>query len=409
MVPVKNSFLDTYYKQKTGRVMKNILRFVMLLFCWDVYAATTQFDVSASDFSGMPDYLLDAAHAWSGIFESVGTSGAIASYVHDIQSVDVAKYIDAISVLGFNNTAMAIYEINNHIDRAFSVINTPLIARRSQCEKNLANCVSARRTLVVDGHVFGNFADFDSGKNGDFKTKNTGFSVNAKGYVADGWLFGVQYTRSMTDTHDTRVYSDATGNSITMFSQYLSESGIFINSGLNAGHTSWNADKSIVGIPDPSAYETDFYAAQINAGFRMFRNRISVAPQISVRYQYMSADKYVDAAAQTFDDWWFNTLNASAYVDLGFDFIGTDFIVRPNMRIGGGYDLISHGTDAMRVQLINGALYNIPIETPHRASMNGAIGVNFYTRNFAAGLNYQLDMRSDYVSHTIMAKLKIGF
>ena len=386
--------------------MKNIFKFFWLFMFCGISGASAS--VPPDAFYGMPSYLADAARAWSGVFSDMGPSGEISAYINDVQASDIAKYLDVISVLGFNNTTMAIFETNHHIDRAFDVIGLPLVSRRNGCAQNLSDCIS-RRTFVLDGHIFGAFSDYDSRENGDFKTQNTGFTVNAKGFVSDGWLFGVEYTRSMTDTHDTRAYSDATSNSITMFSQYLSRSGMFINSGLNAGHTSWTTDKSISKIADDGAYDTDFYSAQINTGIRLQRGAVSITPQTIARYTYMSADKYADAAVQTFEDWWFNMLNVSAAVDMGVNFVGTDFVVRPSVQIGGGYDLISHGTDSMRVRLINGGVYYIPIDTPHRTSLNGELGINFYTAHMVAGLNYRIDVRSDYMSHTINATLKIGF
>ena len=96
-------------------------------------------------------------------------------------------------------------------------------------------------------------------------------------------------------------------------------------------------------------------------------------------------------------------------VEFSFDFIGNDFIVRPNIRVGGGYDAISNGTDKMHVRLVDRQSYDIPIEKPHRAMFNGDVGIMFMTDYFDAALMYELDARSDYMSHTIMANVKIAF
>lgn len=384
--------------------MKNIISIFILLFCVDAVAAVPQ-----NAFTGMPDYLLDAAKAWSGIYSEFGTSAQIASYINQAQTNDIGQYLNAISILGFNNTAIALFETKHHIDQAFNVLNSPLVARRNACTQNLKDCTYGNRTLVLDGHVFGSFADYRGGENGDFKTQNTGFVVNAKTYISDGWLFGIEYTRSMTDTHDTRVYSDATGNSVTLFSQYLARSGMFLNLGVNAGNVSWNVDKTIAGIEDNGTYDTDFYSGQMNLGIRMMRNRISITPSVAVKYSLVTADKYIDTALQEFDDWWYNTLTTSGNMDLSYDFIGSDFVVRPTLSLGGGYDAISRGTDKMRVQLVDNQVYNIPIEAPDKAFFYSGIGIDFFNQYFMAGLSYMFDMRSDYTNHTISGKIKIAF
>lgn len=388
--------------------MKNIFKYVMLVSCCVVYAVPAYSDSKYGGIFGTSDYLIGAADAWVEIFAHFGTSGDIASYVQGIQSSNITKFAETISILGFNSTAMALYETNSHIDQSFSVISMPLVGRRDGCVAGRLNC-DGERKLIIDGQFFGSFADYRSDANSEFNTRNTGVSINAKMFITDGLLFGAAYTRTMTDTHDNRVYTDATGNSITLFGEYLAESGLFMNAGLNAGHTSWAADKSISGIADNSVYDTDFFAGQFNAGIRVMRGRISMVPQLGVRYTRVMTDRYIDAAAQEFGDWWYNTMSAMAGFDIGYDFIGTDFIIRPAMHFGGGYDVISNGTDAIDVQLINKQFYYIPIDAPSRTAFNGAVGVMFFSRYFNAGVNYRLDMRSGYTAHTISAMLKIGF
>lgn len=405
MLPVKILPFDSYYKQKIGRViMKYIFKLFLCLFCFDAVAA-----VHNDIFAGTPSYLKDAANAWAGIFSEFGPGAQVASYITAAEKTDLSQYINAISILGFNNTSMALLEVNNHVNQSFNEINYPLVARRNNCTSNLTKCEYGRRTLVIDGQIFGSFSDYSGGDNGDFKTNNTGFVVNAKTYVTDGMLFGVEYTRSMIDTHDTRVYSDAIGNSITLFTQYLAKSGFFTNFGLNAGHISWNTDKLIGNVTYDGTYDTAFYAGQFNFGIRMLRGLVSMTPNFGVKYIFVDSDKYVDDVAQEFEDWWYNTMTVSAGVNIGFDFIGSDFVLRPSLNIGGGYDVISRGKNEMRVQLIDSQYYNIPIDAPQRAIFNSGIGIDFFNEYFTAGINYTFDMRSNYINNIIGAKLKIAF
>ncbi len=381
--------------------MKNILRLVMLLFCLDVYAAQTNF--------GNLGYLADAATAWASVIGGVGPSGEIARYIQTTEATDVAKYLDTIAMIAYNDTAFGIYEVGQHVDMSFSVIDGPMVSRRSKCAWNVPGCSDVNHTLIVDGQVFAQFNDYDSKNNADFKTKNTGVAIRAKGYVADGWAFGVEYTRTMTDTKNNRVYTDATSNSITLFSQYLAENGIFINTGINGGHTSWSADKSIAGVKNDNLYDTDFYAGEINAGMRMLRGRITLTPQLGVKYIRLTADKHLDGAAQEYQKWWYNTLTGMVGARAGYDFIGGNYVIQPNLLVGGSYDMLSHGTHDISVRVISGQTYNIPVEIPHRAAMNAGLGVNVYGHNFAASVNYKLDTRKDYIAHTAMVNLKIAF
>ena len=409
MVPVKFSYFAPYYKQKTGRViMKNVI-ILFPVFSLIFGANTVGAPINDNVFAGMPEYLIDMAHAWAGIYSEFGPSADIASYINQIQSSDVERYLNTISILGFNSTAMALFEMTHHVSQALGILETPITARRDMCPANFINCNVGNKKIVLDGRVFGAFADYDSDYNGNFNTRSTGFSVGAHGYVTNGLMLGVEYTRTMTDTHDNRVYTDATGNSISAFVKYMARSGFFVNVGANIGDTGWTSDKNIAGIPDNSVYDTNFYAGHMNTGIRMVRGRIAVTPMVSVRYIRFFADKYLDATAQAFDDWWYNTLTTSGGVDFSFDFTGNDFIVRPTFSLGGGYDVISNGTDNIHVQLIDNQFYDIPVDAPRRAMFYGGLNIELINNYFNAALDYKLNIRSGYTAHTIMANIKIAF
>lgn len=384
--------------------MKNILFFSLLIFGFNIYSAQAQ-----SILQFPVNYLSNAAKAWTSVLSDFGISGEIAAYVKNNQSAASVGYIDAISTLAFNTSAISLFEINHHINQAFSVIAEPIISRRNTCVKNLPNCTQKDKRIVLSGDVFGAFADYDSDKNGSFKTRNTGLSVNAKSFITDGWEIGIGYTRSMTDTEDSNVYTDAVSNSITLFSEYLAKNGFFMNVGLNAGHTSWTADKNLAGISNTSAYDTDFIAGQTNVGVRIQERKISFVPQMGVKYMRVMADKYTDDATQEFDDWWYNYLTGFAGMTLGFDFVTEGLLIRPVLTAGGSYDAISNGTDNIRVQLINSSVYNIPIESPDRMALNAGAGIEVYGENFVVGASYQLDYRENYTVNTATINLKIAF
>lgn len=404
MVPVKIYQFAPYYKQKIRRVMKNIFTFVMLLLIGGVYEAHAQ-DV----LQFQAGYLSDAAKAWSSIFAGLGPGAEVAAYVRETQNTNPEAFMNTISVLAFNSSAISLFEINSHINQAFSVVNESIISRRGTCTHNLKGCNTKNQNIILDGQVFGVFADYDSDKNGSFKTRNTGFNVSAKGFISDGWQLGIAYTRSMTDTHDNKVYTDAVSNSITLFTKYLFKNGIFMNLGLNGGHTSWTADKNLAGITDDSAYDTDFFAGQMTAGMRMSRGRLSMTPSIGVKYLRIMADKYADEVAQEFDKWWYNYLTGLGGIKLSFDFIGSDFVVRPSLNIGASYDIISNGTEELGVELINLSSYQIPIESPNRTALATGLVLDFYGEYFTAGISYRLDYRENYVAHTAGVKLNIAF
>lgn len=384
--------------------MKNIFAIGMVLFLFNLSSAQ-----AASLVSGAP-YLDATADAWANVLQTFGPSGAIAYELNTAHTSDLASFRKMISSLAYNTSALTLYNAFHHIDVGLTPVGAPLSSRRHACTHNLPDCRHDTRMLDIMISGIGTYAQWDTDKNNtEFKTRTTGTHVRASGYLTDGLSVGVAYTRTETNTRRTPIYADATTDSLTLFSEYLGTSGLFINMGVNGGRINWANDKSIAGIENSAAYDADFIAGQITSGIQLSRGRIGITPQIGVRYVRLSSDKHIDSAAQEFQKWWYNTLTTRAQMLIDFDFIGDWYIMRPSMALGVGYDALTHGTDAISVRVISGQTYNIPIDTPHRTALNGALGIDFLANDFSIGLDYRLDIRSDYIAHTGALNIKITF
>lgn len=267
MVPVNFLPSRPYYKQKNRRVMKKIYLFIMLMFCCNAYAAS--------------DYLSSAGAAWMRVLSGTGAAGEIATRIQPMQASDRAAFANFISMLAYNDTALTIFESDAHMSRALDFMAQPLTMRRNTCPVNVTGCKNGRHSLVIDGGAGASFADYSPSNNSDFKTKTTDIAIRAKAFVSNSVAFGVGYTRTDTDNRNSPIDIKATGNSVTMFAQYLSESGIFANVGINAGSIAWRSDKTIVGVPDDEDYNTNFWGGQINTGAQIVAGQFIMTPQIS--------------------------------------------------------------------------------------------------------------------------------
>ncbi len=388
--------------------MKNIFPVVVLLSCGAAHAARTPFGVSAAHGGG-PDYLVGVADAWATILGNVGPGGAIAAQMADAHNSDLATFYDLVSIIGHNDTAITLFETDRHISVALGAMAGPLPRRRTGCDWVDEKCVPAHQIFTIDGTVFGGVNDFDSRHNGDFRTDTTGVSVRAHTYVSEGVALGIGYTRSMTDTHHGRIYTDAVSNGLTLSARYLGAGGLFMNASVMGGKTRWANDKTVAGIVDSGDFDTEYAAGQIDGGVQIMRGRFSMTPSVGARYTYIRSDKHIDAAAQAFEKWFFNTITGMAGVTVGYEFVGTDYRLRPTLHVGGSYDALRHGNDAVRVYVLSGQGYDMPVESPARAAFNGGLGLRMYAPMFSVGLEYQLDMRRDYTSHSGHVNLKISF
>lgn len=400
MVPVKIQLSRPYYKQKTGRVMKKIYIFAILFFGTAAYGATTPLGAAIARNSDAPRYLINAADAWNSVIGEPLRAGTIATRMSDINTpADSGRLYDVMSVLAFNHTAMTLYQTQRHLDATYDFTARPLMIRRVGRENN----------FVLNAHGVASTDKYEHHKNDDFEMRTGGAGASAYAYVTDGLAFGVGYTYAKSKSHDMPLDADGTSNIISLFGKYLSENGWNMNMTLAAGQTQWDLDKTVIGVRDKTAFNTDIYSAQISTGMTLNRGIISINPEISTRYTRMVSEKHVDAAAQDFKKWWYNTLSIDAGLRVGINFAMTGIIIQPMANIGGGYDIIHNGTDNIRTRLITGESYEMPVHAPSRAELRTGAGIGIYGPMVSVIANYTLHSRSDYMAHEIKATAKIAF
>ncbi len=381
--------------------MRKFIPVIMLFVCHSVYGAELTNKSSA--------YLQNVADAWATVIGGGTTGGEIARLINNAGAISPARYRELISIIGYNDSALTIFNTDHHIDMAYNVISNPMQARRPVCRPNTPQCRENRPRVYIGANGFAAMDDYDSHANGDFKTRGGGANLYAKTYITDGISLGLGYTYSESDTHDSDIYADAKTNSIMLFSEYLAPVGIFINAGAMIGKTSWSTDKTVAGIINNGEYNTDFISGQILSGIDISRKNVSITPYIGARYMRIASDKHIDAAAQAFKKWWFNTLSGSAAVNIKFKFNLYNTLIQPSAFVGGSYDAISHGTDNIGVEVISGKTYTVPLESPERLKISGGIGIDVRHGSFMAGLHYKMDARDNYMSHSGILNLKIAF
>ncbi len=365
------------------------------------YAIFLLFLVShiAPNHAARPEYLTSAGNAWLETFNQFGRANDIANQLRTMQSSDLPAFLDMIDAIAYNDSAMNLYHINGHLNRAMGFLRFPNMGRRP-----------AGKTLAVDAVGFADFDDYETNdSNSDFKSNTFGANVRATGYIGNGMALGVGYTTGHADTKHTPIDTDVESNSITIFTEYMNQYGLFLNLGIGGGTTRWEIDKTIAGIPDDDIYNTDFYAGQITGGIQMARGVFAITPHVGMRYTRISADGHSDAAAQSFGAWWYNLLTANAGIAMQFAFPAGGAIIVPHVQIGGTYDAISNGTDDIQVTLAGGKKYAIPIDTPHPTAFIGTLGMDINANKFQFWVQYVLDARSDYISHSGILGAKFIF
>ena len=380
--------------------MKKIYALFSLLICTAAHGARTPWGQMIENNFYTPKYMISAADAWDSVIGAPWRGGRIAAQMDGLyNSYDEARLFEVLGTLAYNHTTMTISQSRQYLNHAFDVIDGPLMSRRG----------GAAQKFVVSGRGFGEFTDFDANNNNNFEFRTGGGTVRAYAYVADGYAFGVGYTYADSRSHDMPLDVDAKTHIISMFSKYLSQNGFYINSALAAGQTGWDMDKRAVGVKDDISFNTDLWSGQINTGIHLQRGKMFIRPQLGARYSLINTEHFTDAAAQSFKKWWYNTLTTGGSVNAGIRVAGDGFTATPHIMLGAGYDIIHTGTDQVRVRVLSGKTYHMPVMAPGRTMLYGGAGVGMNIGTVHADIGYRLDSQSDFIAHNFNATIKITF
>ena len=336
--------------------MKKIYICAMLCFSAAAHGATTPLGNTIAEYRDAPQYLVQAADAWDSLIGTPMRGGAIAARM--------------------------------------SAMN---------------DAHNGAKTFVLNAHGVGGTDKFEHHKNDDFEMRTGGAGVSAYAYVTDGLAFGVGYTYAKSKTHDMPLKADGASDIISLFTKYMGENGWYMNIALAAGQTQWDLDKTVAGVANKTSFDTDLYSGQITTGMVLGRGRLTLAPEISTRYTRLINEKHVDAAAQDFKKWWYNTLSVDAGASVGLTFALGGMVVRPTVKVGAGYEIIHNGTDKVATRLITNQHYDMPVHAPNRTELRAGGGVGLYGGKIAAEAAYTLHSRSDYTAHDVHATVKIAF
>jgi outer membrane autotransporter protein len=372
---------------------------ILFFFCLQAHAT------AATGF-GVPEYLAEAADAWSSVAGGASVpapQALVITRMNEVFMENSAAFQDMIAVLAYNESPLTVFTARRHLDGAFSVISRTDASRKD--EKR-----GEKRALIIQGDSRYTSAEFESSQNGGFKSSGAGMGVSVKGYLSPGWAIGVGYAGTAANIDDKRIYANGQSDSITAFVEYLSRDGVFANGGINIGRTNWTSDKIAAGISDSADYDTEFWAAQLTAGIKFGNDSFFAAPQIGGRYMSIKSEKHTDKAVQSFDEWGYDSLDAIANLRLGTKFVSSaDVSFVPELTLGGSYGLIGKSDDFIHATLANGSAYDIPVETGARASMIAGVSLTAVASSFAAEAGWNLNYGQNYVAHTGFAKLKLMF
>lgn len=238
-----------------------------------------------------------------------------------------------------------------------------------------------------------------------FSGDTTGVALGFDAEVWDGWVVGLGYAHTKTDTDALQRSIDMTANSGFLYSMYKPNRWFF-SGVLSYSQGSSDEDKNLSGMTITDSYDTTSYALQMMAGYDYGGWR----PAFGFRYASISQDAHQDSIGQQVGEVSNTMLSGVLEARFTKDILSKgNRYWRPELSLGITYDFTSDDNAAM-VTLPNGSFYSVSGESLDKLAGEIGLSVAYLIGGHTdISLGYFGEFRKDYTSHTGMLSLRYNF
>lgn len=240
---------------------------------------------------------------------------------------------------------------------------------------------------------------------GQFDGDSRGFALGFDALINKMYTIGVGYSFSNSDVnvHDGRSI-DIDSNTVFLYGQYKPTKW-FINATLSNTVSSYSENAVVAGVLLKTDYDVNSFGVQTMTGYDFASG---ITPSLGLRYLHVSTDGYDTLPGYVGDmNSNYMTAVAGAKYTIPTQKIG-DVRWAPEVRAALTYDVISDKNGAT-VYVPGGTSYHIANDRLSRGGGELGLGVTGEWRGLEMSINYDLQLREDYTSHTGMLKLRYEF
>ena len=241
---------------------------------------------------------------------------------------------------------------------------------------------------------------------GQFHGYTRGFAFGGDTVLDRVLTLGGGFAYNNTDVHATDGrHTDIDSKTLFAYAQYKPNKW-YANLTATYSMSEYNEDVSVLGVLSNVAYDVDAYGAQFMTGYDFASG---VTTEIGARYMHVAQDAYVNAVGGEVQADKTNFLSGVAGLKYAFTIKNNSGLkFRPELRAAATYDFVNDGAVAT-VVMPGAASYQVSGDSLSR--LGGEFGVGL-TAQFNGGdlsIMYDLDLHTDYTSHTGMVKFRGWF
>lgn len=306
-------------------------------------------------------------------------------YLHN----DISEYNRLLNNITPNTTALTI----NTTQNVLSAINNQVSSRINSIHGRSGGDEPKNIDIWAQGLTN------HSKKTGDsaFNSDTFGFTIGIDKHLNNKTIIGLGYTYNGTTASAGDRKTDITGHTIFAYGEYRPFNELYIKTLLSSGVFLYTENTGVV----ESDYNTYNFGANLTTGYD-WNNGLGVFA--GTRYFNINQNKYTDSIGQRIDS---NNLSVLTIVSGGKYDAKITQIFTPNIHINMIYDVIQPNSKT-NVD-IAGIPYQIKGDNLNPLGIESGITFNLNKDNWDLSAGYDLEIRSDFISHTGHIRAKYSF
>jgi uncharacterized protein with beta-barrel porin domain len=265
-----------------------------------------------------------------------------------------------------------------------------------------------------------NSADADGGNIDGYDGSTWGMAAGIDGMVSDKTRLGFSFTYADTDIDGDGLQNDTTdieSYQITGYADYTTDK-YYLEGMLSIGYSDVNTRRDItfggLSLQATGNYDADQYTARIGGGAPIIRGKHILTPNAAFQYTHVESDSFTETGAGVL-----NLVVAPEDLDMAVGILGLDYqtsyavsggTMTPNIRTSVSYDFAADNADS--ISRFSGTTANFTTKGADVEELGGSLGAGLtYSRNDGSSLSvdYDVDLKDNYVAHTGRLRAKVNF
>ncbi|UCJ16857.1 autotransporter domain-containing protein [Pseudomonas sp. MM211] len=245
-----------------------------------------------------------------------------------------------------------------------------------------------------------------------YDADSRGLSLGIDGKLNEQWTLGAAYSNL-----DTNV-SGRNGNKSEIDTQVLTlysgfEQGpVFVDTSLSYGFNDNTSKRNVAGTRAKGDFDSQSLALNLEAGYGLHANGITLEPRVAARYSRLDIDSYREkgsSAALAVSSQRYETIELGAGARLASQFSVGQGTLEPELKLMAYHDFAADQATSTSSFVLGGSSFVTHGASPARDSYEASLGVNYRVGALSLGAGYEHVGRSGFDADTLRAKVRYDF